>query len=593
MHESKASILGDLRELVTHIGPARRNQFLLLVLFTILTSVAEILSVGSALPFLQALTAPERLFNISSFAPLLHVLKISSPSELLLPMTILFGVAAIGAGIMRLLLLWMTTRFSFEIGADINLDIYYRTLYQPYSVHISRSSSEIISGITTKTNSVIAGVIFPVISLMSAMVMMIAMLAAFIAIEPSIALALFIGSGSIYFCVSRFTKKYLLANSAKISRDSSLTVKALQEGLGGIRDTLIDGTQPMYCSAFKKIDESLRRAQGYNIFINNSPRYFMEALGMVLVAVTAGVISQNSSEAIGAIPILGTLALGAQRLLPILQQAYSSWSSIQGNSQELVSVLALLRQPLPRYIESRSNNIKASPFEAVIEFDDVSFRYDPQKPKVIESVSLKINKGDIIGVIGATGSGKSTLIDLLMGLLQPSQGRVLVDSLDINCEGMRNWQRQIAHVPQSIFLSDASIGENIAFGISKEEIDWERVYWCAQKAQLQEVVDGLPNGYHEIVGERGINLSGGQRQRIGIARVLYKNSALLILDEATSALDSQTEALIMDTFHSLKGAVTVVIIAHRLTTLQNCSKIIEMKAGKIHRMLNSINEIAK
>jgi ATP-binding cassette subfamily B protein len=591
MHETKTSVLEGLRELVTYIRPSRRKQFLLLVLFTILTSVAEILSVGSALPFLQALTAPERLFNISSFAPLLHVLRISSPSELLLPMTILFGVAAIGAGFMRLLLLWMTTRFSFEIGADINLDIYYRTLYQQYSVHISRSSSEIISGITTKTNSVIAGVIFPVMSLMSAVMMMIAMLTAFIAIDPSIALALFIGSGSIYFLVSRFTKKYLLANSAKISRDSSLTVKSLQEGLGAIRDTLIDGTQPMYYSAFKKIDESLRRAQGYNIFINNSPRYFMEALGMVLVAVTAGVISQNSSEAVGAIPILGTLALGAQRLLPILQQAYSSWSSIQGNSQELVSVLALLRQPLPKHIENRSDNVKASPFEAVIEFDDVSFRYDLEKPKVIESVSLKINKGDIIGVIGTTGSGKSTLIDLLMGLLQPSQGRVLVDSLDINREGMRNWQRQIAHVPQSIFLSDASIGENIAFGISREEIDWERVHWCVQKAQLQEVVDGFPNAHHEIVGERGINLSGGQRQRIGIARALYKNSALLILDEATSALDSQTEALIMDTFHSLKDAVTVVIIAHRLTTLQNCSKIIEMKAGKIHRILNSINEI--
>jgi ABC-type multidrug transport system fused ATPase/permease subunit len=591
MQKNKTRVFDGLQELAKHVKPVRRNQLLLLILLTILTSIAEIISVGSTLPFLQSLIAPERLFNIPSFAPLLQILRISSPSELLLPMTIIFGVAAIGAGIMRLLLLWMTTRFSFEIGADINLDIYYRTLYQPYSVHISRSSSEIISGITTKTNSVIAGVIFPVISLMSAIVMMVAMLAAFITVDPSIALALFIGFGLIYFLVSRFTKKYLLANSAKISRDSSLAVKALQEGLGGIRDTLIDGTQPMYCAAFKKIDESLRRAQGYNIFINNSPRYLMEALGMVLVAVTAGVISQGSPEAIGVIPILGTLALGAQRLLPILQQAYSSWSSIQGNSHELISVLTLLRQPLPNHIVEKTNEIKANSFETSIEFENASFRYDSNKPTVIECVSLKINKGDIVGVIGATGSGKSTLIDILMGLLKPSEGRILVDGADINFAGMRNWQRQIAHVPQSIFLSDASIGENIAFGIPKEEIDWERVRRCAEKAQLEEVVDGLPNGYHELVGERGINLSGGQRQRIGIARALYKESSLFILDEATSALDVETEALIMNTFHSLKGIVTIVIIAHRLTTLQNCSKIIEIKSGKIHRILNSISEI--
>lgn len=585
------SISEMLLELVSHVKSNRRNQLLKLILLTILTSFAEIVSVGSALPFLQALTAPEKFFQIPIFLPIIKIFGIGEPSELLIPMTIIFGSAAICAGIMRLLLLWTTTQFSFAMGAELNLDIYKRTLYQPYSVHISRSSSEIISGITTKTNSVIAGVIFPIISLLSAAMMMIVMLVAFIAIDPRIALSLFCGSGLIYFLVSRFTKKYLRANSVRISRDSSLAVKALQEGLGGIRDTLIDGTQETYCSKYRGVDESLRRAQGYNIFINNSPRYLMEALGMVLVATMAGVISKDSNGIVGAIPILGTLVLGAQRLLPILQQAYSSWSSIQGNSQELLSVLNLLKQPLPNFDNMPRDKGELIPFSNAIEFENVSFGYDLNKPLVLSDINLRIKKGSVVGVIGATGSGKSTLIDLLMGLLAPVSGRLLIDGESALKNGLRNWQRQIAHVPQSIFLSDASIAENIAFGVPEKEIDLIRVKWCAEQAQLVEVIESQPNGYWQVVGEHGVKLSGGQRQRIGIARALYKNAPLLILDEATSALDSGTESLIMDTIHSLHQTLTIVIIAHRITTLNKCTEIIEMKSGKINRIIKNIDEI--
>jgi ATP-binding cassette, subfamily B, bacterial PglK len=591
MQKISLSVFGMLRELTKHINSHRRNQIAVLIFLTIFTSLAEIISVGAALPFLQALTAPETFFQISSFQPIIKFFGIESPSELLMPMTILFGIAAISAGMMRLLLLWTTTRFSFAMGADLNIDIYRRTLYQPYAVHISRNSSEIISVITTKTNSVIAGVIFPMISLMSAIVMMIAMLGAFIAIDPNIALALFFGAGSIYFLVSRFTMKYLRENSVRISRDSILAVKALQEGLGGIRDTLIAGTQEIYCSAFKKIDESLKRAQGYNIFINNSPRYLMEALGMLLVAIIAGVISKNTDSLIGVIPILGTLVLGAQRLLPILQQAYSSWSSIQGNSHELLSVISILRQPLPGYLEDNVSEIAVTPFSDSIEFENVSYAYDIDKQVVLDSINLKINKGSIVGVVGATGSGKSTLIDVLMALLTPASGRLLIDGVDIFPNGLRNWQRQIAHVPQTIFLSDASIAENIAFGVPSHLINWDRLRWCAEKAQLVEVIDCQPKGYAELVGERGVKLSGGQRQRIGIARALYKNASLLILDEATSALDNNTESLIMQILHSLKNELTIVMIAHRLSTLKNCEEIIEMKSGRINRIVKSVDEI--
>ena len=578
----ETSTISLIERLWDFINSKRRKQFLLLLVIMLLASFAEIISIGAILPFLSLLTAPEHIFQISILKPIIQTLNLSKAEQLLLPLTIIFGVSAIVAGSMRLLLLWVSTRLSFVTGADLGVDIYRRTLYQSYAIHCSRNSSEIINGITGKANIVIYGVILPVLTLMSSAFMLISILIALFLINPFIAFTAFSGFGFIYMGIILLTRKQLLVNSKRVAEDSTRLIKSLQEGLGGIRDVLIDGTQSVYCEIYRNADFSLRRAQGNSLFIGQSPRYLMEALGMLLIASLAYFIDKQANGISRAIPVLGALALGAQRLLPILQQSYSSWTTIQSSRESLKDVIDLLEQPLPPYINQISK--QKITFNSIIKLKQLSFRYSIQMPIVLNQINLTIRKGSRIGFIGPTGSGKSTLLDIIMGLLQPTDGFIEIDGQPITNKNQRAWQRHIAHVPQSIYLSDSSIEENIAFGVPKEKIDLNRVKQAAKQAQIQEMIENWPQKYKTFVGERGIRLSGGQRQRIGIARALYRKADIIIFDEATSALDNETEDAVMNAIDKLSKNLTILIIAHRLTTLKNCSNVIELNNGSIKKI---------
>ena len=546
-----------------------------------LTSFAEILSIGTVLPFLGVLTAPEGFFAHAAAQPIIQLLGLTEPAQLLLPLTIVFGAAALLAGGMRLLLLWASTQLSYGTGADLSISIYRRTLYQPYSVHCSRNSSEIINGILNKTSGVIS-IITMLLTLVSSAAMLITILIALLAVEPVIALAAFGGFGLIYVVIIRMTRKQLFNNSEHIARESTHVIKSLQEGLGGIRDVLINGNQATYCQIYRNADQPLRRAQGNNAFISASPRYGMEALGMLLISVLAYTLAQQANGIAKAIPILGALALGAQRLLPVLQQAYAAWSGIQGGQSSLHDTLELLDQPLPEHADQPA--AQALPFFHNISLKQLGFRYGLQAPYVLKHFDLTIAKGSRVGFIGTTGSGKSTLLDIVMGLLQPTDGTMEVDGKAVTPANNSAWQAHIAHVPQAIFLTDSSIEENIAFGIPKDQIDHYRVRQAAQQAQIANSIETWPKKYQTFVGERGIRLSGGQRQRIGIARALYKKADVIIFDEATSALDNETEQAVMQAIESLSSDLTLLTIAHRLTTLKNCTQVVELGAGGIKRI---------
>jgi len=580
MHPTQP-IISLLRRLWHHIGPRRQKQFGLLLVLMLLASFAEILSIGAVLPFLGVLTAPERVFAHVAAQPIIKALGLTAPEQLLLPLTIIFGAAVLGAGAMRLLLLWASTRLSFATGADLGISIYRRTLYQPYAVHCARNSSEVISGIAGKANSVIYSIILPVLTLISASVMLITILIALLSVEPVIALVAFGGFGLIYAFIIRLTRKKLLTDSQCMARESVQVIKSLQEGLGGIRDVLIDGSQATYCQVYRNADLRLRRAQGNSAFIGASPRYGMEALGMLLIAALAYSLAQQADGIAKAIPILGALALGAQRLLPVLQQAYGSWAGIQSGQAALQDTLNLLDQPLPSYADQPA----AEPlsFKHTISLKQLAFRYSPQTPYVLEQINLTIAKGSRVGFIGTTGSGKSTLLDIVMGLLQPTDGTLEIDGQAVTTSNNRAWQAHIAHVPQAIFLADSAIEENIAFGVPPNQIDHERVRQAAQQAQIADIIETWPKQYQTFVGERGIRLSGGQRQRIGIARALYKQADVIIFDEATSALDNETEQAVMQAIEGLNENLTILIIAHRLTTLKNCTQIVELSECGIKR----------
>ena len=558
-----------------HLSKRRQKQFYLLLILMMIASLFEVVSIGAIIPFLGILTAPEQVYQHQMTQPVIQLLQLTSPSQLPFPLTVVFISSVLLAGAIRLFLLYVMTKMVHATGADLSVNIYRRTLYQNYTTHIARNSSEVINGIITKTNGVVGGVIEPILVMLSSIVLIIAIMIALLSIDIVIALISLFIFGLLYWCVIIYTRKTLQENSQCIAEQSTQMVKSLQEGLGGVRDVLIDGTQEFYCKLYRNADISLRKASATNAFIGGSPRFVMEAVGMALIASLAYTISLRETGIVTVIPVIGALALGAQRLLPALQQAYKAYSQIKGSYSSFIDVLNLLEQPLPEYADQPQP--KPIYFVKEIKLNNLNFRYTEDSPWILKNVNLSLKKGSRIGFIGVTGSGKSTLIDIVMGLLPPTEGVLIIDNQTINSRNRRAWQAHIAHVPQNIYLSDSTIEENIAFGIAKELIDHQRVKKAAQQAQIAELIEQWKDGYQTFVGERGIRLSGGQRQRIGIARALYKQANILIFDEATSALDNETEQAVMDAIDDLGEEITILIIAHRLTTLKGCDKIIKLE----------------
>jgi len=572
-------MLKQFKLLWRSISHRRRVQFSFLMVLMILVSLTEFVSIGAIFPLLSLLSNPGGFTTQSNMAN--HILIWIGgdlTGNLLLVATIFFVVAVLVSAFLRLLMMWLSTKLSFATGADISNDIYKRTLHQQYAVHISRNTSEIVNGIFYQSTSVIFNIIMPTLTLISSSVLLIVILCGLLYINSIAAASTFLGFGLIYFGIIKFTKSKTLINSKKIAKESALVIKSLNEGLGGIRDVLIGNSQRAFCEIFRKSDLALRSAQSSAHFIGTSPRYIIESLGMVLIACLAYLMSTQSFGISEVIPILGLLAMGAQKILPILQQMYSSWINIKSSEASLSDVLAYLNQPIVN--EEGGMPKSAIPFLEKISLKNVFFKYQSDHRWILQDLNLDIKKGSKIGIIGRTGCGKSTLTDLIMGLLTPTSGQICIDNNSLSEVNISAWQRHISHVPQTIFLSDATIAENIAFGIPFDEIDIAKVKKAASQARIAKTIESWADQYETRVGERGVRLSGGQRQRIGIARAFYKNADVIILDEATSALDGETENEVMETISNLETGITLIIVAHRLSTLEICDQILDLSSDK-------------
>lgn len=556
----------------------RRWQIALLTLLMLVGTFLEMLSLGSVLPFLAVLIDPSSVFGRPELAKVIAYLGITSPQGLVAPLTGAFVALVVIAGAARIALAWATHFASFVIGSDLSGEVYRRTLYQPFSVHVARNSSEVISSITKKVTYTIQSVQLLLTALTSA-ILSIGIIAALLMVDALMASTAAVLFGGSYLLVAVLTRRRLVRNGQTMKSASTRLIQVLQEGLGGIRDVLLDGTQSVHVANYLRVDKPYRRAIASNAFISASPRLWMETFGAASIALLAFVLTQRSSGLAGFLPTLGVLAMGAQRLLPAFQMVYSGYAYFIGNRASIEEIVTLIEQPLPAY----ALEPPAAPldFKSEVRFERVSFRYPGTERDVLRDVSLVITKGSRVGFVGKTGGGKSTALDLFMALVEPSQGVILVDGQPITGSHGRSWQRTIAHVPQSIFLSDASMAENIAFGVPPKKIDLDRVRHAARIARIDEFIESLPDGYQTSVGERGVRLSGGQRQRLGIARALYKRASVLVFDEATSALDNTTERELMTALEGLSRDLTIVMIAHRLTTVAHCDEIVVLDRGSI------------
>lgn len=578
MEQSKYTLKSILSLIWATLPRRRQAQYLSVLVLTVISSFADIFTLGAVIPFLAVLLNPEKVMAFELVRETAIFFGFANGKELVLPLTFLFCGTALVAGFVRVSLLYFNARISSLSGADLSEEVYRRTLYQPYSVQVTRNSSDVISGIT-KVDTAVIVISQCLIFINSSLSAFLIILSLFL-INSQVAFFVMSGAGLSYIALTFFSRRRLIQNSKQIAMERTKVLKAKQEGLGGIRDILLDGTQSLYCEIFSRADRPLRQAVGSNIFLSGSPRHFLESLGMVSIAVVAYIMSQTEQGLSAVIPSLGALALGAQRLLPALQQGYGAWSTVTGCWQSLIDLAELIKQPLPRNIDDQKT-ITPHPFKESLSLQKISFHYLWEQDLVLKNIDLSIARGEKIGIVGTTGSGKSTLVNIIMGLLQPTIGELLVDGIGLDSDKVNAWQRNIAHVPQNIYLSDSSFAENIAFGVAKNQIDMDRVKEAAKQAQIQSYIESRKDKYDTRVGERGVKLSGGQRQRIGIARALYKDAAILVLDEATSALDNVTETALLNSVEQLSANLTVILIAHRLTTVSNCDKIIVLEDGEV------------
>ena len=566
-----------LKKLFSIMPKDQKKRIYFLIFLSTFAALSEVFSIVAAVPFIAAITNPEALFKFELLQPLIIFLNITDPKDLITPISIMFCSGALIAGILRIVLLRVSIIVSNQMGVVLSKQIYASVLYQPYISHVSQSSSEIMSALTQKVGLVV-NIITSIINTLISSILFTSIIIGLMFINSIIASSAILCFGTIYIIISVYSKKQLHSNSIIISKIQTSTIRCLQEGLGSIRDIIIGDNYKIYIEEYKDNLVKLFNANGENKFISQSPRFIMESLGLIILSVLALIFLNKNSYSIDYLPVLGALALAAQKCIPMLQTFYGSYSDIKANTRILEDVLSLLSKKIE---ESHIEVQKNIDFKKIISFQNISFWFNHKKNKILNEVSFEINSGDIIGVIGKTGSGKSTLLDIIMCVLSPNEGKIIVDDVILDNSNKKSFQNLINHVPQSIFLKEGTIAENIAFGIPVEKINMNDVKKAAKVSQLNDFLNQVEEGLLTEVGERGVKLSGGQRQRIGIARALYKKSSILIFDEATNALDHETELNVIDGIHKSYSNKTMIFVTHEKSSLKFCNKIIKIEKNKI------------
>jgi ATP-binding cassette subfamily B protein len=559
---------------------SRRRQLHLLFVLMILNTVAELGTIGAVLPLLSLIGHSEGLQNHPGVLALLQAIGGSSQAGLVTAATAIFSSFAVAAGILRLQLASSSFNFAYGFAHELTLEIQRRLLFQPYAFHVQRNTSTLVSSLE-KANILVFDVVLPLIQALSGAFIALFIIAALIAVDPVTAVIAATLFTAIYALISVLTKGRLATNSAVISKAIDERLKVVQESLGGIRDVKIDGSHSTYLALFDRENGKLGRARANTAIISAAPRYLTETIGIVAIAIIALLASQRQGGFGAALPALGAIALGAQRLLPLIQQVYRGWSNASGHLSVVDQTVSLLTLPIDEEPQEQVTR-PPLPLRKKISVQDLSFTYPARRSAALERISFEVPAGSALALTGETGSGKSTLADLLMGLLEPDQGRICIDGVQLTKDNCRRWQRSIAHVPQSIFLTDATIAHNIALSLPRSPADHDRLVEAARKAQLHDFIVSLPRAYDTLVGERGIRLSGGQRQRLGIARAIYKDAPVLILDEATNALDHHTEAAVISALEELRrDGRTIIIVAHRRSTVCHCDFVARLEHGRL------------
>ena len=586
----KLQRLQSLRPLWQALSRRRRKQLLGLQLLSVAAAAGEVANLGALLPFLRLLANPAE--GLQALGLLAAPLRVIPEQQLLLGLGLGFMVVVALSSALRVVTIQTQLRLAALIAADLGEQVFAAVLQKPFAWHLRHNSSQVLGYLTKDVDQVyssLQALLLIVVNL--AIVLLLG--GSLIALAPLVMLLIGALLASFYLLVFRFTRGELRADGELYTTFYQSSLQVAQEGLGGIRDVLLDRSQSFFLAAYRQRNQVYRLAIAAINSKAQVPRYLIEGFAVILIVGLSLSLALSGQGIERQMPLLGTLALGAYRLLQPLQQCFSALSSLQANQASLVRLRPFMVAPEAAMAPIGPALAAAGPLSPLVQLEAVSFRYRAEGPWVLRDLDLAIQPGERLAFVGSTGSGKSTSSDLILGLLAPSQGKVWVHGQDLHgAPGLvAAWQRQVAHVPQQIYLSDASFAANIAFGVPHEQIDQQRVRRAAEQARIAELIESSIEGYATVVGERGVRLSGGQRQRIGLARAFYKQAQLLVLDEATSALDNRTEAEVMAAIEGLNRQITVVMIAHRLSTVERCDRVVLLHQGLI-KAVGSYEELA-
>ncbi|RUO26267.1 multidrug ABC transporter ATP-binding protein [Aliidiomarina minuta] len=569
----------NLYKLLTKEQRRRLIKLQLLVVVMAFAEVAGVLAIG---PFMALVGDISHLEGTGILAQVYQFSGIDSYRDFLFWVGILVLLFLTVAAAISIYTIWRLSVYAQQIGAEMSSRLYRHYIHQSWLFHASGSSSKLTNQIVQESGRITNQIIQPLMLMNAKIVMAIVMASVIFIFNPIVALAGLMLFGTSYVLLYRTVRLKLSQNGNKITQANRLRFKLMNEGFGGIKDTLLLGRQADFNKRFENASRTYGRAQGVTKGLSQAPRYAMELIAFAAVIFLVLYLLRIYDGNLGTIlPVLSVYALAGFKLLPAFQQIYTSVAQVRGNLAAFDSIEAdLLASKDQDELQPQAITDRLSPKES-IELENVVFRYPGKEEKALNGLSIKLPANKVIGLVGASGSGKSTAIDVLLGLIEPTEGFLKVDAEKLTPKTKRAWQNNVGFVPQSIFLADASIRENIAFGLPEESINDEQVKSAAKMAHLDELLSNLPEGLDTRVGERGVQLSGGQRQRIGIARALYDDAEVLVLDEATSALDGITEKLVMDAINDFAGKKTIVMIAHRLSTVKSCDTIYLLEDGKV------------
>jgi ABC-type multidrug transport system fused ATPase/permease subunit len=588
--EGTLSVFVGMRRAVRLLNVRERIQFAILVVVMPLAAIGEMGAVAAMIPFLGAVVDVSSIPAWSLTGAFLHRIGITRPEHVVLFMGAGACLVLLLTNTLIVLSVWLMLRFSWSLHHRLSTTLLRKYLHKPYAYFLSKNSAGMAGSLVIQVRQVTEGVLVPTLSAFGRGMAAVALIAFLGVAEPLLALAavsLISGIYAVfYYCLAR--RKLRDLGIRRIANGKSM-MQAIGEAFGGIKDVKLLHAEEAFVDVYRPVARALADDQILETLIATSPRYIVEAVSFgAIVLVTLAFASHGAADS-RVVPLLGMFAFAGYRLMPSIQHVFASLVQIRASLPAFDSLYADL--------ELQPGDVEAAPLgvstpegrpvdkivpKRTIDLRAVTFRYPGAVPATLEDFSLSLKAKTTTGIVGPTGSGKTTVVDVLLGLLRPAQGELRIDGVCIDASNVERWQQSIGYVPQHIYLSDSSILRNVAFGVPEEQIDRVRVEEACRSAQLHDfIVQRLSEGYDTPVGERGIRLSGGERQRIGIARALYRRPEVLILDEATSALDKKTEAEVMDAIHALAGRKTLIMIAHRETTLRECDVIYRVVRGRL------------